>query len=69
MAGAGVATNYQILPGDRLFIQEDHLIRAETMIAKVTAPFERVLGFVLLGTNTVQINQRFPQGVTPNFGF
>jgi protein involved in polysaccharide export with SLBB domain len=67
--GAGVATNYQILPGDRLFIEEDHWLRAETAIAKVTAPFERILGFALLGANTVQINQRFPGGVTPQFGF
>ncbi|MEX2138422.1 MAG: polysaccharide biosynthesis/export family protein [Pirellulales bacterium] len=69
MAGAGIATNYQILPGDRVFIQEDHLIRADSVVAKLTAPFERVLGFALLGANTVQLNQRFPQGVTPNFGF
>ncbi len=67
--GAGIATNYQILPGDRVFIQEDHMIRADSLVAKITAPFERVLGFALLGANTVQINQRFPGGVTPNFGF
>jgi polysaccharide export outer membrane protein len=67
--GAGIATNYQILPGDRVFIQEDHWLRADSMIAKVTAPFERMLGFALLGANAVQINQRFPGGVTPNFGF
>jgi polysaccharide export outer membrane protein len=69
VAGAGVATNYQILPGDRVFIQEDHLIRAESLVVKLTAPFERMLGFALLGANTVQLNQRFPQGVTPQFGF
>ena len=69
MRGAGIATNYQILPGDRVFIQEDHWVRADSTIAKMTAPFERILGFALLGSNTVQINQRFPQGVTPNFGF
>jgi polysaccharide export outer membrane protein len=64
-----IATNYQILPGDRVFIQEDHWFRAESTIAKLTAPFERVLAFALLGTNTIQISQRFPQGVTPAFGF
>jgi polysaccharide biosynthesis/export protein len=67
--GAGIATNYQILPGDRVFIQEDHWLRADSMIVKITQPFERMLGFALLGSNTVQINQRFPGGVTPNFGF
>jgi polysaccharide export outer membrane protein len=65
----GIATNYQILPGDRVFVQEDHWFRAESTIAKLTAPFERILGFALLGTNTVQLTQRFPQGVTPAFGF
>jgi polysaccharide export outer membrane protein len=69
MAGAGVATNYQILPGDRVFIQEDHWYRADTIASKITAPFERLLGFSLLGANTVQLMQRFPNGVTPNFGF
>jgi polysaccharide export outer membrane protein len=64
-----IATNYQILPGDRVFIQEDHWFRTESTIAKMTAPFERIFGFSLLGANTVQIIQRFPQGVTPNFGF
>jgi polysaccharide export outer membrane protein len=64
-----IATNYQLLPGDRVFIQEDHWLRAESTLAKMTAPFERILGFTLLGTNTVQLIQRFPQGVTPNFGF
>jgi len=66
---ASVATNYQLLPGDRLFIQEQNILRVDSVIAKLTQPFERVLGFALLGANTVQINQRFPGGVTPNFGF
>jgi len=64
-----IATNYQLLPGDRVFIQEDHWFRAESTIAKLTAPFERILGFALLGTNAIQISQRFPNGVTPQFGF
>jgi polysaccharide export outer membrane protein len=66
---ASVATNYQLLPGDRVFIQEKSMLRAEAVLAKVTQPFERILAFALLGANTVQINQRFPSGVTPNFGF
>lgn len=46
-------TNYQILPGDRVFIAEDKLVAFDTQIAKLTAPLERILGFVLLGTGTV----------------
>jgi polysaccharide export outer membrane protein len=45
-------TNYQVLPGDRVFIAEDRLVAFDTRIAKFTAPLERVMGFVLLGTGT-----------------
>jgi polysaccharide export outer membrane protein len=45
-------TNYQVLPGDRVFIAEDKLIAFDTQIAKLTAPLERIMGFVLLGTGT-----------------
>lgn len=37
-------TNYQIMPGDRLFIESDPLVTLDTVIAKVTAPFTRALG-------------------------
>ncbi len=45
-------TNYQLLPGDRLFIAEDKLIAFDTGLAKLIAPFERIMGFTLLGTGT-----------------
>ena len=45
-------TNYQILPGDRVFVAEDKLVAFDTQIAKLTAPLERIMGFVLLGTGT-----------------
>lgn len=47
------STNYQILPGDRVFVAEDKLVAFDTQIAKLTAPLERILGFTLLGTGTV----------------
>ncbi len=59
---AGTMTNYQVLPGDRIFVEENHLIATDSLLAKMTAPFERVLGFSLLGANTVQTYQRFPGG-------
>lgn len=45
-------TNYQILPGDRIFVAEDRMVALDTSIAKLTAPMERVLGFMLLATGT-----------------
>jgi polysaccharide biosynthesis/export protein len=64
--GASTATNYQVLPGDRIFIEEDRLVALDTIINKITAPFERVLGFTLLGTQTVQTINRFPRGLSNN---
>ncbi len=45
-------TNYQILPGDRIFIAEDKLIAFDTGLGKLTAPLERIMGFSLLGAET-----------------
>ena len=52
-AQASTSTNYQVLPGDRVFIAEDKLIAFDTNLAKLTAPLERIMGFTLLGTGTV----------------
>lgn len=48
--GASTATNYQLMPGDRLYIAEDPLIKLDSLIAKYTRPFERLFGWVSLGT-------------------
>jgi polysaccharide export outer membrane protein len=61
--GASTATNYQLLPGDRLFIAEDRLIAFNSFTAKLLNPFERLWGFTLLGAQTVQTLQRFPEGL------
>ena len=43
-------TNYQILPGDRLYVKADRCIAFDTKLAKITAPLERILGLVALGS-------------------
>ena len=68
MKGGATATNYQILPGDRVFIAQDHMIAFNSLIEKWTAPFERIFGFALLGSSTIQQFNRFPYGFNPNFG-
>lgn len=47
-------TNYQILPGDRIYVAEDKLVAFDNGLAKLTAPVERIFGFTLLGTSVVQ---------------
>ena len=42
-------TNYQIFPGDKIYIKADDLISTDNFIAKVISPFERIVGAILLG--------------------
>ncbi len=60
--GGSTASNYQIFPNDRLFIAEDKFVLFDTVVTKVTAPFERIFGFTLLGTQTIQTINRSPSG-------
>jgi protein involved in polysaccharide export with SLBB domain len=54
--GAVTATNFQLMPGDRLFIAEDKLIALDAFVGKLTRPLERLFGFSILG---VQMINRF----------
>lgn len=62
--GASTATNYQLMPGDRLFIAKDELTAFNTIVNKMLAPFERVFGFVSLGTSMANRIVRFGLGNT-----
>ncbi len=52
--GASTETNYQVLPGDRIFIAEDPMIAFTSLVGKITSPFEQVLGFGSLTASTVR---------------
>jgi polysaccharide export outer membrane protein len=52
--GASVATNFQIMPGDRLFIAEDRNTALANFLGKVISPFERVAGFAGLTSSTIR---------------
>jgi len=47
-------TNYQLMPGDRLFVSSDPWVTADTKLARRLSPFERIFGFSLLGAETIQ---------------
>jgi polysaccharide biosynthesis/export protein len=59
---AATATNYQLMPGDRLFIAEDAYVRFDSLVAKYTRPFERLFGIVSLGTGTFNRITRYGLG-------
>jgi polysaccharide export outer membrane protein len=46
-------TNYQLFPGDRVYVQADRLITCDNLLSKMLAPVERILGVTLLGSTTV----------------
>jgi polysaccharide export outer membrane protein len=58
------ATNYQILPGDRIYVQAAPLVKADAYIARVLSPIERLLGTTLLTTATIQSIQQIARPVT-----
>ena len=47
------STNYQIMPGDRLYVKADKWITFDNGLGKRLAPIERVFGATLLGSQTV----------------
>ena len=55
---ANVATNYQILPGDRLFVKTAPMVTLGARIDRFLQPIERVMGFYLLGQGIVEQSQQ-----------
>lgn len=47
-------TNYQLVPGDRIFVKADRLVTLDTRLARLFSPVERIFGVTLLGSATVQ---------------
>jgi polysaccharide export outer membrane protein len=66
MKGGSTATNYQLLPGDRVFIGQDPWVAFDSIVDKIAGPFERIFGFSLVGVQTVQTFNRLPFGFNPN---
>jgi polysaccharide export outer membrane protein len=52
--GGSTDTNYQIFPGDRIYVNSNCLIRIDSALAKILAPIERMFGVTLLGAATIQ---------------
>ena len=61
------ATNYQVFPGDRIFIKASTFTRIDSVVARVTQPIERISGFILLGSGAIRnLNQSFRQNIGNN---
>jgi protein involved in polysaccharide export with SLBB domain len=51
-AQGATATNYQLMPGDRIFVKQDSMVAFDNNLGKIIAPFERLMGFSMLGAGT-----------------
>jgi polysaccharide export outer membrane protein len=59
-------TNYQLMPGDRIYVKADPWIRGDAWLAKRLSPIERLFGATLLGSETVNsIRNKTTSGGSP----
>jgi polysaccharide export outer membrane protein len=52
--GGVSATNFQVMPGDRVFIAEDEITTFNNFLTKVTSPIERLFGTSSLGASSIR---------------
>ncbi len=57
-------TNYQLFPGDRVYVSANPLIALDNRLTQVLNPIERVFGAILLGSTTVRSLQGNNNGTT-----
>jgi polysaccharide export outer membrane protein len=67
--GASAATNYQIMPGDRVYVAGDNVIEFNNWLTKLTAPIERLLGVTSLGASTVRSTQTLGRDYNRSRGY
>ncbi len=65
--GASAATNYQLMPGDRVYIAENEIVAFSNVVSIVTAPFQRVAGFASLTTSMIKNVATLGRGYNRNF--
>jgi polysaccharide export outer membrane protein len=47
-------TNYQVMSGDRIYVQAERIITFDTAVTRALQPFERIFGFLTLGAGTIE---------------
>ena len=63
IARGGVTdTNYQLLPGDRLYVVDDKLVATGTIVNSFTNPIRRMLNISRLGASVVRTSQTMGRG-------
>jgi protein involved in polysaccharide export with SLBB domain len=63
-----VKTNYQIMPGDRVYVLSQPLTKFDTYLGRVLSPVNRVFSSTLLGASTVNQIRSISNGNGSNVG-
>jgi polysaccharide export outer membrane protein len=63
-SGALTKTNYQLLPGDRLYVRANPLVTLDNYLSFITTPAERVFGSILVAQTSIQAVQNRGQFAT-----
>ncbi|WP_165249631.1 polysaccharide biosynthesis/export family protein [Paludisphaera soli] len=61
-SGGDPATNYQLMPGDRVVVYRDPIVRTTIFLDRVAAPFQTVLQSILQSAFTIRSVQFAAQG-------
>jgi polysaccharide biosynthesis/export protein len=67
--GGDASTNYQLLPGDRLFVAQDPMVGANSFLIKATNPVYQILNITQLGRTTIVSLQVLGRAFNRNTGF
>lgn len=59
-------TNYQVMPGDRIYVKAQRLVAIDRTLARMISPIERLFGITLLGTSVY--NNISGRGLNGNSG-
>ena len=54
-------TNYQVMPGDRIYVKAQPILTTSNWLQKALAPVQQVLGVTLLGSETVNSIRGIPR--------
>jgi polysaccharide biosynthesis/export protein len=63
MSGGDSTTNYQLMPGDRVIVYRDPIVRTTLFIDRLAAPFQTVLNSILQTSFTIRAVQFAQAGI------
>ncbi len=67
-SGGDPTTNYQLMPGDRIIVYRDPIVRFTVFLDRLVAPFQSVMGSILQSSFTIRAVKYAALPATGGFG-